>query len=319
MALGLVLAGCGDWRGGLGAAGGGFLGDDGGEDATIVETSGDDGPADGASDADDAADASAVDSATVEAASDAPADAPYDGPPKSLGAPCASSSECQFGHCVDGVCCSTTCQTGCWQCDGAGTAGTCTLVANGQPDPPSCGGVHVCNGAGSCVGGIGQPCTSGAQCTSYLCVDGVCCDGACAGVCQACNVAGFVGTCSPVPAGQHDDYPPGVCAAPNQCDGSGACQHPNGTGCISDGQCISGHCVDGFCCNTACGAVCYACALPGSVGTCKAIPQGQIDLSPVCDGAQACNGAGACLAALGQSCMSNSDCASSKCSSGTCG
>ncbi len=317
MAFGLVLAGCGDWRSGLGASGGGLLGDGGGGDATLFETPGDDGPTDAASDT-DADDAATVDAVMGDAASDAPADAPYDGPPKTFGAPCASSTECQGGHCVDGVCCSTTCQTDCWRCDGAGTAGSCTLVANGQPDPPSCAGTHVCNGAGSCVGGIGQPCTSGTQCTSYLCVDGACCDSVCAGVCQACNVAGSVGTCSPVPAGQHDDYPAGACTGANKCDGSGACLHPNGTVCTAGDQCISGHCVDGVCCDTACGAVCYACALAGSVGSCKAIPQGQMDLSPTCSVTEACNGAGACLAALGQSCVGSADCASNKCSGGLC-
>ncbi len=44
----------------------------------------------------------------------------------------------------------------------------------------------------------GTPCNRNAQCLSNQCVDGVCCNSACGEQCQACDVEGFVGTCSQV-------------------------------------------------------------------------------------------------------------------------
>lgn len=79
-------------------------------------------------------------------------------------------------------------------------------------------------------------------------------------------------------------------AAHAQSVGGGA----NGSICSSGGQCASGNCADGVCCNTACNGLCFACNIPGSVGTCTAIPAGQ-DPFNECPGAQTCNGAGACV------------------------
>jgi hypothetical protein len=42
----------------------------------------------------------------------------------------------------------------------------------------------------------GQTCTSASACESGLCVDGRCCDRACDGTCEACDLAGQEGTCA---------------------------------------------------------------------------------------------------------------------------
>jgi hypothetical protein len=67
----------------------------------------------------------------------------------------------------------------------------------------------------------GEACTAGTAglCKTGNCVDGVCCDTACGTTCKACNVAGSVGTCTNILAGQD---PGNECT--NACDGSGACQ-----------------------------------------------------------------------------------------------
>jgi hypothetical protein len=44
----------------------------------------------------------------------------------------------------------------------------------------------------------GDPCTTAAECQSGFCADRVCCDRACDGPMQRCNVEGEVGTCVPV-------------------------------------------------------------------------------------------------------------------------
>ena len=42
-------------------------------------------------------------------------------------------------------------------------------------------------------------CAVDADCSSGHCVDGACCNSGCAGACEACNLAGLVGTCASIP------------------------------------------------------------------------------------------------------------------------
>jgi hypothetical protein len=67
---------------------------------------------------------------------------------------------------------------------------------------------------------VGAACDSAVQCESGACVDGVCCQTACSGTCQACNLPGTEGVCTPVPAGEPR---PGTC---ERCDGDGGCELP---------------------------------------------------------------------------------------------
>src|SRR5262245_24558190 len=49
---------------------------------------------------------------------------------------------------------------------------------------------------------LGATCASGDECGSGQCVDGVCCESACNGVCEACNLPTSVGKCAAVAAGE---------------------------------------------------------------------------------------------------------------------
>jgi len=94
-----------------------------------------------------------------------------------------------------------------------------TCVADDAPAGTSCGQGLECDGMGSCVAALGGPCTDANECASGFCVDGVCCDAACDGTCEACNVTGTEGTCTPHDPGTDpdDECMPGVC------DGASAC------------------------------------------------------------------------------------------------
>jgi hypothetical protein len=76
---------------------------------------------------------------------------------------------------------------------------------------------------------FGLGCSSNSQCASGFCINGICCNNACnTGTCGACNLAGHLGTCTPLAAGT-------VCrAAAGACDVAETC---NGTAftCPSDG------------------------------------------------------------------------------------
>lgn len=149
-------------------------------------------------------------------------------------------------------------------------------------------------GAGACTQlANGATCSTNGECASASCVDGVCCNSPCTGLCQACTAAkkgaGANGACGAIVAGiDPDNECPGadVCSA-------GACKELNGSACSAATECLSGNCIDGVCCNTACGALCQACNIAGSIGTCANVPAGS-DPASECAGAVNCNGAGAC-------------------------
>jgi hypothetical protein len=74
--------------------------------------------------------------------------------------------------------------------------------------------------------GIGIACTSNDACINGRCVDGVCCATSCADACQACNLAGHLGTCTAEPANTvcgPATCSGGVAQAESRCNGSAQC------------------------------------------------------------------------------------------------
>lgn len=120
------------------------------------------------------------------------------------------------GVCVDGG--SVAC--GAYQCGGA----ACLTVCAADTD---CAAGNYCNAAAQCVPTIpdGGACSSSNQCASGSCADGVCCNSACSGACEACTAAkkgqGSDGVCGPITAGAD---PENECAGTFACNGAGACQ-----------------------------------------------------------------------------------------------
>ena len=194
---------------------------------------------------------------------------------KANGQTCSIATECAAGFCVDGVCCDKACTTACMACNLTATKGTCSYLASGSKDTnstPPCAGTSACDGAGNCIKGKGQSCTSGSECVSGHCADSVCCDSACTGACQTCNALGTSGTCSAVAKGQPDTNGSPACTGDKVCDGLGKCLTQQGKACSGATECLAGFCRDGVCCDKACDITCESCALSGSVGTCTYIP-----------------------------------------------
>jgi len=105
---------------------------------------------------------------------------------------------------------------------------------------------------------LGEPCLENRDCTSDICVDGVCCGDSCGGGvpgdCQACSVAAGAsadGTCAPVLAGRTCRGVAGPCDLAESCDGvSAACppdsKQPADTACrAAGGACDLAEVCDG--------------------------------------------------------------------------
>ena len=119
-------------------------------------------------------------------------------------------------------------------CNGAGTCvvGNTSSCAPYRCDGDVCGtscsgGMQCtqnafCNGSSHCEvrRQNGQACNADLECGSGRCVDGVCCNSACDGACEACNLAGTEGTCTTEPDGSSCDG--GACSS-GQCSACDVC------------------------------------------------------------------------------------------------
>ena len=248
------------------------------------------------------------------------------------GVACLAGADCASGYCVDGVCCDGACTDVCRTCNLPGLAGSCALLPPGSTDAsgtPACAAPSYCSQGGACVGATGRKtngaaCTADSECGSSNCVDGICCESACAGKCRSCNNP--TGTCSNAAGGtdpRNDCAGDGVCAG--SCNGRGACRFPvNGltcreAGCQSDGYIGTPGACDGagrchFGVTQDCGG--YVCVKDNAgADTCRTDCTGdaQCVASSHCEPSQ-------CLADLanGKACARDSQCLSGFCADGYC-
>ena len=271
--------------------------------------------------------------------------------PCGSGQGCCAGSDCQSAICSGDLCGVSPCANGVQ--DGSETdtdcGGSCPACAAGRhcqigPDCASLvcsSATHIClaplcndgvkNGAetdidcggGTCPAcGIAKHCAAGGDCQSANCADGVCCNSACTGTCQACTAAkkgsGSDGSCGVIGNGRDPDN---ECPGTGTCNGVGACINPIGTACVSNTECQSGSCRDGVCCDTSCTGLCQACSAAkkgtGSDGTCGNI-SGGTDPDNECAGTAVCNGNGTCVSPNGAACAANASCQSGFCVDGFC-
>ncbi|MDC3956593.1 hypothetical protein [Polyangium jinanense] len=162
---------------------------------------------------------------------------------------CGADAECLSGNCVDGVCCDDACAGTCEACSaakkGSGVDGVCEPITKGTDPDMECTMPGTCDGAGMCIGDIGEACMDGMDCASGHCADGFCCTTACADDCFSCGLGGMEGQCMPVSAGTTD----GTCVAEDLevCDGAGVCLGDTGFTCNENEQCFSGNCMNDVC------------------------------------------------------------------------
>jgi RHS repeat-associated protein len=181
---------------------------------------------------------------------------------------CHASSACDSsGVCIPGVSLSVDDGNPCTvdSCDATGLHHTPLAVGT------SCGACAACDAAASCVGCPGGSiCTGGSVCVPGRCdaatscpsgfycatggmcasklpngasgptnacqsayaADGVCCDRACTGGCERCDISGSVGACTTVPVAARRPGRPG-CPAGYLCSGTSDCP----SSCIADNDC----------------------------------------------------------------------------------
>ena len=153
------------------------------------------------------------------------------------GAPCGTTL-CQaggvFGQLCDGAgSCVADASSEClpYRCDDLGVA--CRADCSSDVH---CAADHFCAGV-DCVAekDDGAPCAEGKECSSGICVDGVCCNEACGAQCVACNVEGSIGRCTAVtgePRGGREPCEGQGTDCGGSCDGvNPTCTLPLGTEC----------------------------------------------------------------------------------------
>ena len=224
-------------------------------------------------------------------------------------------------------------------CGPSGTTSACTTKCNNidtdcaQPVPVG----NYCTGPnGACLPKLaqGSPCGGAHQCQSNFCIDGLCCNIACAG-CFACSNAktgGTSGTCTAVttgtnPNGACTDMGAVNCGTTGFCANGACALYAAGTTCVAASCIMSGTTVSAaHTCNgtgtcitpvpPTVGCVPYVCASNACLTTCNADTDcSQAGMGDYCTGP-----GGTCVARLagGGACATANQCQSGFCVDGFC-
>jgi hypothetical protein len=245
-----------------------------------------------------------------------PSCALYDNATECIAGTCNAGQQISPGLCDGSGSCVAGSMSACdpYTCNSGATACLTSCSADGD-----CISGNYCTGGSACAAkkANGNVCVGSNECSSGFCIDGVCCDVLCSGLCMACDVGGSVGSCSFIPASTDPDDD---CGGSDACNGAGACGKGVGAGCAVANECASGFCVDTKCCDSACSGLCEACnkgRTDGTEGICSPVKP-ETDPDDECAGTLECDGNRACKSARGESCSVDGDCAGGFCVDGVC-
>ena len=240
---------------------------------------------------------------------------------------------CRAASCVDGTASSAVHCTGNGSSCPAAAADPCAPYVCGLEacleactDDEDCGAEAYCALDGSCRSRAetGTPCTSDHECALAACVDGHCCDVACTGQCEACDVEGLAGTCSPVTGAPRGGR---QACADDESGCGGTCDGSIRTGCTFPGpsvQCREPSCIDGVAVSAAqcqgegtcperatVSCASYRCANNACAGDCS--EDADCAENAFCE-------AGVCLTKLplGETCSRDDECSGGECIDGFC-
>lgn len=168
------------------------------------------------------------------------------------GIPCGETNcedNVQTGHACDGTgTCLDNSQHACdlYVCKGD----ACTFSCTEHEDCSEDAYCNVTQGTCEKKQPDGTACDDPATCASNLCVDGLCCNKACAGQCEACDVVTAPGTCSPIVGQPHGVRPACDAGTDDDVCGARACDgEQDNTSCVgyvgAEVTCRDEACTDG--------------------------------------------------------------------------
>ncbi len=199
-------------------------------------------------------------------------------------APCVNGKTClTYGDCE-----SRHCDSGNSNGGGGGASGGSGGATGGAGGGDTAGLCAPCNDDAHCQSSdycdtastndcvtkltVGAQCIGPGQCQSTFCINGYCCNNACDQTCEACNIVGQEGTCTPHTQGTdpESECNPDVCSGSNSCQcadtlkngsetdidcgGTVCSQCATGKNCNAGSDCISGVCgMDNKCAAPDCG------------------------------------------------------------------
>jgi len=208
----------------------------------------------------------------------------------------AEQTVCEEQTCTDHTLYEVDYCSGLGVCVDGGTMDCCPYVCGDDEcravcaaDQHCCGGFYCSEQACLAKKADGTVCDAAGECESGLCVDGVCCNTNCDGLCEGCNEDGNAGICTLFAADsdpENDCSPCSVCSGsgnscvnvPNGEDPAGDCTETEKSSCGYDGTCNGA----GMCALWADGTTCEA-------GSCE---DGLSHVEDTCDGVGACEDSG---------------------------
>jgi hypothetical protein len=151
-----------------------------------------------------------------------------------------------------GDCINATGATPCdpYLCREEGGTGSCTSPCGEDSDCQT--GFYCVDGTCLAKAALGKTCSESVECESGFCVDGLCCDASCRGQCEACNLPGDEGICTPVqgePVGDRAACEQSGEECGGECDGvtADSCSYPD-----DSFTCGEPSCADGFASSSSC-------------------------------------------------------------------